>query len=97
VADKGRLFVEQCIRKMLFFNETGNVMVTQRQFHASFQTWWVPSFKAVHKIYNQFNNDGSVLFSGEFWHCQVINRITVHIEGVGRCNCGHIEHLIHRE
>jgi hypothetical protein len=28
--------------------------------------------------------------------CQVINNITVRVEGVARHNGGHIEHLIHR-
>jgi hypothetical protein len=45
----------------LFFIETRSLLVTQRRFHAHFQMRWVPSFKTIHKLYNQFNNDGSDL------------------------------------
>jgi hypothetical protein len=31
----------------------------------------------------------------DMWR-QGINNITVHVEEVARCNCGHTEHLIHR-
>jgi hypothetical protein len=61
MADKGRLSVEQCIKTVLFFTETRSVVVTQRRFRANFQTRWAPSFKTTHKLYNQFNNDGSAL------------------------------------
>jgi hypothetical protein len=36
-------------------------MVTQRWFHAHFQKQLVPLSKIVHELYNQFNDDGSVL------------------------------------
>jgi hypothetical protein len=52
---------------MLFFTETRNVVVTQRQFHAHFQTQWMPSFKTIHKPYNQFNDDDSVLERKRCW------------------------------
>jgi hypothetical protein len=61
MADKGRLSAEQCVKTMLFFTETESAVVTQRRFRAHFQTHWAPSFKTIHKLYNQFNNDGSVL------------------------------------
>jgi hypothetical protein len=61
MADKGRLFVKQRIKTVLFFTETRSAAVTQRQFHAHFQTQWAPSFKIIPKLYNQFNNYGSVL------------------------------------
>jgi hypothetical protein len=61
MADKGRLSVEQRIKTVLFFIETESVVVTQRPFRIHFQTQWAPSFKAIHKLYNQFNNDDSVL------------------------------------
>jgi hypothetical protein len=56
-----RKTVEQRIKAVLFFTETRSVVVTQRWFHAHFQTRWAPSFKTIHKLYNQFNNNGSVL------------------------------------
>jgi hypothetical protein len=46
---------------VLFFTEIRNVVVTQRRFRAHFQTRWVPSLKTIRKLYNQFNNDGSML------------------------------------
>jgi hypothetical protein len=61
MADKGRLSVEQCIKTVLFFTEIRSVVATQWQFRTHFQMWWVPSFKTIHKYYNKFNNDGSVL------------------------------------
>jgi hypothetical protein len=61
MADEGRLSIEQRIRTDLFFTETRSFVVTQRRLHANYQTRWTPSFKTIHKIYNQFNNDGSVL------------------------------------
>jgi hypothetical protein len=61
MADKGNLSVKQRIKTALFFIETGSVLVTQRRFRAHFQTRWAPPFKTVHKLHNQFNNDGSVL------------------------------------
>jgi hypothetical protein len=61
MADEGRLPIEQRIKTLSFFTETRSVVVTQRQFHAHFQMQWAPSFKTIHKPYNQFNNDGSVL------------------------------------
>jgi hypothetical protein len=61
MAAEGRLSVEQHIKAMLFFTETSSVVVTQRWFHAHFQTRWAPSLKTIHKLYNQFNNDGSVV------------------------------------
>jgi hypothetical protein len=70
MADKGRLSVGECI-KMLFFTETRSVEVTQRQFRAHFQTQWVPSFKTIHKLYNQFNNDGSMLKRKRRWPSSV--------------------------
>jgi hypothetical protein len=61
MADKRRLYLEQCIKTVLFCIETRSVVVTQRQFDARFQTRWAPSFRTIHKLYNRFNNDGSVL------------------------------------
>jgi hypothetical protein len=61
MADKRRLSVEQRIKTAMFFIETRSVVVTQTQFCAHFQTRWVSSFKRIHKLYNQFNNDDSVL------------------------------------
>jgi hypothetical protein len=61
MADEGILPVEQRIKIVLFFAETRSVVVTQRRFHARFQTRWAPSFKTTRRLYNQFNNDGSVL------------------------------------
>jgi hypothetical protein len=46
---------------VLFFTEARSVVVTQRRFRAHFQTQWVCSFKTIHNLYNQFNNDGSML------------------------------------
>jgi hypothetical protein len=61
MADKGRLSVEQRIKTVLYFTETRRAVVTQKRFHAHFQIQWAPLFKTIHKHYNQFNNDGSVL------------------------------------
>jgi hypothetical protein len=61
MADKGRLSVEQRIKTMLFFTETRSVAFTQRRSRAHFQTRLASSFKTIHKFYNQFSNDGSVL------------------------------------
>jgi hypothetical protein len=61
MADKERPSVEQRIKTVLFFIETRSVVVTQKQFHAHFQMRWAPSFKTIHKLYNQINNDCSVL------------------------------------
>jgi hypothetical protein len=61
MADKGKLSVEQRVKTVLFFIETRSVVVTQRWFRAHFQTRRAPSFKTIHKLHNQFNNDGSVL------------------------------------
>jgi hypothetical protein len=52
---------EQRIKIVLFSTETRSVVVTQRRFRAHFQTRWAPSLRTINKIYNQFNNDGSVL------------------------------------
>jgi hypothetical protein len=60
MADKGRLSVEQRIKRVLF-TETRSVVVTLRRFRAHFQTRWAPSFKTINKLYNQFDNDDSVL------------------------------------
>jgi hypothetical protein len=57
MADKGRLSVDQRIKIVLFFTETRSVVVTQMQFCAHFETQWTPTFKTIHKLYNQFNND----------------------------------------
>jgi hypothetical protein len=59
MADNGRLSVKQRIKSVLCFTETRSVAVTERRFHSHFQTRWAPSFKTIHKLYNQFNNDGS--------------------------------------
>jgi hypothetical protein len=61
MADKGRLSVNQCIKTLFFFIDTRIVVETQRQFCAHFQMRWTPSFKTIHKRYNQFNNDGLAL------------------------------------
>jgi hypothetical protein len=61
MADKGRLSVEQCIKTVLFFTEARSAVVTQKRFHAHFQKQCATSFKTIHKLYNHFNNDGSVL------------------------------------
>jgi hypothetical protein len=61
MADKGRLSVVQCIKTMLFFTEIRSVAFTQRQSRAHFQTRLAPSFETIHKFYNQFNNDVSLL------------------------------------
>jgi hypothetical protein len=66
-ADKGRLSVEQALKTVLFFTETISVVVTQGQFHAHFQMRWAPSFKTIHKLSDQFNNDGSVLEKKRRW------------------------------
>jgi hypothetical protein len=42
---------------VLFFTEARSVVGKQRRFYAHFQTQWAPSFKTIHKLYNQFNND----------------------------------------
>jgi hypothetical protein len=55
MAEKGRLSVEQRIKSALFFTETRSVVVTLRRFHAHFQVQWAPSFKTIHKLYNQFS------------------------------------------
>jgi hypothetical protein len=52
----------------------------------------VPSFKTIHKFYNQFNNDGSVLTRKRR---RVIN-ITARVEEVAGRNGGHIEQSIRR-
>jgi hypothetical protein len=57
MADKGKLSVEQRIKTVLFFTETRSVVVTQRQFRAHFQSRCAPSFKIIHKLFNQFNNE----------------------------------------
>jgi hypothetical protein len=68
MVDKGRLSVEQqCIKTLLFSTETRSVVVTQRLFRAHFRIWWSPSFKTINKLYNQFNNDGSVLERKHHW------------------------------
>jgi hypothetical protein len=75
-----RKTAEQHIKTVLFFTETRSVVVRQTRFRAHFQIQWVPSFKTIHELYNQFNNDGSVLerkcwrssicaFSREHWRC----------------------------
>jgi hypothetical protein len=56
-----RKIVGQRIKTVFFFTETRSVVFTQRWFHAHFQIWWAASFKTMHKLYNQFNNNGSVL------------------------------------
>jgi hypothetical protein len=61
MAGKRGLFVEQRIKAVLFLTVTRSVVITQRRFRAHFQTLWAPSFKTIYKLYNQFNNDGSVL------------------------------------
>jgi hypothetical protein len=61
MADKGRLSIEQHMKIVLFFTETRSVVVTQRWFHAHFQMQWAPSFRIIHKLYNQLNSGGSVL------------------------------------
>jgi hypothetical protein len=71
MADKGRLSVEHYIKTVLFFTETGSVVITQRRVHAHFQTRWAPSFKTIRKLYNQFNNDGSVLERKRRWSSSV--------------------------
>jgi hypothetical protein len=48
---------------VLLYIETRSVVVTQRRFPAHSQTRWAPSFKTIHKLCNQFNDDGSVLES----------------------------------
>jgi hypothetical protein len=55
------VYTRWLIKTVLFCTETRSVVVTQRRFHAHFQTRWVASFKTIHKLCNQFNNDGSVL------------------------------------
>jgi hypothetical protein len=59
MADKGGLSIER-MKTVLYFTETRSFMVTKRRFCAHFQTRWAPSFKTIHKLCNQFNNDGSV-------------------------------------
>jgi hypothetical protein len=46
---------------VLFFIETRSAVITQKRFLARFQTRWALSFKTIQKVYNLFNNDGSVL------------------------------------
>jgi hypothetical protein len=70
MANKGRLSVE-CIKAVLFFTETRTVVVTQRPTSVHFQMRWAPSFKTIHKLYNQFNNDGSVLERKHRWPSSV--------------------------
>jgi hypothetical protein len=48
-------------KTVLFFIETRSIVAKQRWFRAYFQTKRVSSFKTIHELYNQFNNDGSVL------------------------------------
>jgi hypothetical protein len=48
-------------KTVLFFTGTRSVVVTPTRLRARFQTRWAPSFKTIHKLYNQFKNDGSVL------------------------------------
>jgi hypothetical protein len=71
MVDKGRLSVEQRIKTVLSFTEARSVVVTQRRFRAHFQTQWAPSFKTIHKLYNQFNDDGSVLERKRRWSSSV--------------------------
>jgi hypothetical protein len=93
VADNGRLSVEQRVKTVLFFTETRGVVVTQRLFHAltqrlfdaRFQTRWAPSLK-IHKLYNQFNNNGSVLERKHHWPSSVcspenIDTVRVALQG----------------
>ncbi|PNF43036.1 hypothetical protein B7P43_G07223 [Cryptotermes secundus] len=70
MTDKGRLSVEQRIKPVLFFTETMSAVITQRRC-ANFQTRWAPSFKIIHELYNQFNNDASVLRTFSNQHNQI--------------------------
>jgi hypothetical protein len=65
--DKERLYVEQCIKTVLFFAETRSVVVTKRRFHAHFQMRWAPSCKTIHKLYNQLKIGGPVLERKRHW------------------------------
>jgi hypothetical protein len=48
-------------KTVLFFTVTRSVVVTERQVCVHFQTRWAPSYKTIHKLCNQFNDDGSLL------------------------------------
>jgi hypothetical protein len=94
MTDKGRPSVEQRIKTVLFFTETRSVAVTQGRCRAHFQTQWAPSFTMIHKLYHQFNNNGSVLVwkrrQPEDMCRRVISNIIVRVEEVVRRNGGHI-------
>jgi hypothetical protein len=71
MANKKRLSVEKRTKTVLFFTDTRSVVVTHRWFCAHFQMRWMPSFRTIHKLYNQFNNDYSVLERKRCWPSSV--------------------------
>jgi hypothetical protein len=61
MTDKGRLTVQQRMQTVLFFAETKCVVETQRWFRAHFGTQWAPAPKTIHRLHQQFQQDGTVL------------------------------------
>lgn len=61
MADKGRLTTEQRSTIVLLFHETKSVIVAQRRFRAQFHTRWAPSNKTIHKLYEKFRREGTIL------------------------------------
>jgi hypothetical protein len=61
----------------LFSTEKRIVVVTHRRFRAHFQTLWAPSFKTIHKLYNQFNNDRSLLERKHRWPSSVHSLVDI--------------------
>ena len=50
MADNGRLTVDQKVKLVLFYAETKSVVVTQRRFHAHFDTRWAPCKRTIYKL-----------------------------------------------
>jgi hypothetical protein len=61
MADKRRLTVQQRTQTVLFFAETKRDVETQRRFRARFGTRWAPAPKTIHRLHQQFQQDGTVL------------------------------------
>jgi hypothetical protein len=61
MADKGRLTIQQRMQTFSFFTETKSVVETQRRFCARFGMLWAPAPKTIHRLHQQFQQDGTVL------------------------------------
>jgi hypothetical protein len=60
MADKGRLTVQQRMRTVLFFCRNKKFVEMQRGFRAHFGMQWASAPKNIHRLHQQFQQDGTV-------------------------------------